>query len=72
MRRFKLKKIARLSKAKWLDRETIYEGKLLSMTGRVVRLYAPNPIEAHQHVDISYDWVIPMHASAVTPKETSA
>jgi hypothetical protein len=30
------------------------------MTGRVVRLFAPNPMEQRQHVDLSYDWVIPV------------
>jgi hypothetical protein len=60
MRRFKLKKSVSLGKAKWLDRKTIYEGKLISMTARVVRLFAPNPMEPQQHVDLSYDWVIPV------------
>jgi hypothetical protein len=42
----------------WLNRHTVYEGKLLSMVGRTVRLYAPNPMEQQQHVDLPYDWVI--------------
>ena len=61
MRRFMVKKNANLSKAKWLDRKTVYEGKLISMTSRVVRLFAPNPLERQQHVDLSYDWVTPVH-----------
>ena len=60
MRRFKLKKNAVLSRAKWLNREGTYEGKLISMTSRIVRLFAPNPMEIQQSVDISYDWVIPV------------
>jgi hypothetical protein len=62
MRRFMLKKNAKLSKAEWLDRKTVYEGKLMSMTGRIVRLFAPDPTaQTPYHVDLSYDWVIPIH-----------
>jgi hypothetical protein len=62
MRRFMLKKNAKLNKAEWLDRKTVYEGKLMSMTGRVVRLFAPDPTQqTPHHVDLSYDWVIPIH-----------
>jgi len=61
MRRFMLKKNAKLNVAEWLDRKTVYEGKLMSMTGRVVRLFAPDPTAGKPHVDLSYDWVIPMH-----------
>jgi hypothetical protein len=57
VRRFKLKVNRNGGPVTWLNRHTIYEGKLLSMTGRVVRLYAPNPMEQRQHVDLSYDWV---------------
>ena len=60
MRRFKLKKSTNLARVTWLDRKTVYEGKLVSMTRRVVRLYAPNTMEPQQHVDISYDWVTPV------------
>lgn len=60
MRRFRLKKNAVLGRASWLDRKTVYEGKLISMTSRVVRLFAPSPMEQQQHVDLSYDWVIPV------------
>lgn len=57
VRRFKLKVSRHDGRVTWLNRHTIYEGKLLSMTGRVVRLYAPNSMEQRQHVDLSYDWV---------------
>lgn len=57
VRRFKLKVNRHSGRVTWLNRHTIYQGKLLSMTGRVVRLYAPNPMEQRQHVDLSYDWV---------------
>jgi hypothetical protein len=58
LRRFKLKTNRSSSRVTWLNRHTVYEGKLLSMTGRVVRLFAPNPMERQQHVDVSYDWLI--------------
>lgn len=60
VRRFKLKVNRYSGHATWLNRHTVYEGKLLSMTGRIVRLFAPNPAERQQHVDLSYDWVIPV------------
>ncbi len=60
MRRFMLKKTANFGKVKWLNRKTVYEGKLISMTSRVVRLFAPDPTEQTQHIDLSYDWVIPV------------
>lgn len=60
MRRFMLKKNANLSGASWLDRKTVYEGKLMSMTARVVRLFPPDPAAQRRHVDLSYDWVIPV------------
>jgi hypothetical protein len=60
MRRFMLNKNAKLGGASWLDRKTVYEGKLMSMTARVVRLFAPDATEKQQHVDLSYDWVIPL------------
>ncbi|HEX9582222.1 MAG TPA: hypothetical protein VF970_14055 [Gemmatimonadales bacterium] len=60
IRHFKLKTNKSSTRVTWLNRHTIYEGKLLSMTGRVVRLYAPNPMERDQHIDLSYDWVIPV------------
>jgi hypothetical protein len=60
MRHFMLKKKAILSRAKWLNRTTVYEGKLISMVSRVVRLYAPDPADTQPHVDLSYDWVLPV------------
>ena len=61
MARFRLKKNARLTGAKWLNRETVYEGKLISMTERVVRLFPPIPSEQRPpHLDVSYDWLIPV------------
>jgi hypothetical protein len=44
----------------WLHRDSIYEGKLLSMTNRTVRLYAPETVDQRPHVDVSYDWLIPV------------
>jgi hypothetical protein len=60
MRRFMLKKNAKLNTASWLDRKTVYEGELISMTARTVRLFAPDPTEKKPHVDLSYDWVTPV------------
>lgn len=59
MRRFKLKVNRSGGRVTWLNRHTVYEGKLLSMTARIVRLYAPNHMEQKQYVDLSYDWVTP-------------
>ena len=60
IRHFKLKVLRNGISVTWLNRHTVYEGKLLSMTGRIVRLYAPNPMEQRQHVDLPYDWVTPV------------
>ena len=60
MCRFMLKKNAKLGGASWLNRKTVYEGKLMSMTERVVRLFAPDADEKQRHVDLSYDWVTPV------------
>jgi hypothetical protein len=60
IRRFKLKDHRGKSRVTWLNRHTVYEGKLISMTSRIVRLYAPNVMEREQHVDVSYDWVTPV------------
>jgi hypothetical protein len=60
MRRFMLNKKAKLNGTSWLDRKTVYEGKLISMTQRSVRLFAPDPTASTQHVDLSYDWVTPV------------
>jgi hypothetical protein len=59
-RRFKLKPNRSYDRVPWLNRKGVYEGTLLSMTARVVRLYAPDPAEPQQHVDLSYDWVTPV------------
>jgi hypothetical protein len=60
-RRFMLKKsVGTRVRVEWLNRNTVYEGKLMSMTSRVVRLFAPDPLDRHPHVDISYDWVTPV------------
>jgi hypothetical protein len=60
-RRFMLKKSAGSHfRVEWLNRTTVYDGQLVSMTNRVVRLFAPDPKDSHPHVDISYDWVVPM------------
>ena len=68
MRRFtinrppsQLLKIPSLRGTTWLNRETVYEGKLLSMTARKVRLFAPDPADPRPHADLSYDWVTPAH-----------
>ena len=60
MRRFKLKKNARAPRTEWLNRQTVYEGKLISMTSRVVRLFGPDTADQRQHIDLPYDWVIPV------------
>jgi hypothetical protein len=61
MRRFMLKKNANTGSTEWLDRKTVYEGKLISMTDRIVRLFPADPAaQKKQHVDLSYDWVIPV------------
>ncbi len=44
----------------WLNRHTVYEGRLISMTARVVRLFAPDPNDRKPHIDLSYDWVTPV------------
>ena len=61
MRRFMLKKNSPAGLAEWLNRKTVYEGKLISMTSRVVRLFAPvAPAEGRNYEDLSYDWVTPV------------
>jgi hypothetical protein len=59
-RYFKFKKNRCPRAVKWLDRDSVYEGKLLSMTNRTVRLYAGEMTERRLHVDVSYDWLIPV------------
>ena len=57
---FKLKSNRGLTAAKWLSRHTVYEGRLISMTARIVRLFAPDPQDPRPYVDISYDLVVPV------------
>jgi hypothetical protein len=60
VRHFKLKVNSRNPAVTWLNRHTVFEGELLSMTGGMVRLYAPDPMARRQHVDLPYDWVTPL------------
>ncbi len=60
VRRFKLRVNNRNPAVTWLNRHTVFEGELLSRTGRMVRLYAPHPMAQRQHVDLPYDWVTPV------------
>jgi hypothetical protein len=61
VRHFMLKKPTETTRrVAWLNRTTVYEGTLISMTARVVRLFAPDPSDARPHVDLSYDWVTPV------------
>lgn len=55
--RFRLKKNTEAPGAAWLNRETVYDGKLMSATTRLVRLFSPNPGETRPHVDVPFDWV---------------
>lgn len=59
-RYFKLKTNRSGHRVTWLNRHTLYEGKLISMTSRIVRLFAPNPADRYPYVDLSYDWVLPV------------
>lgn len=59
-RYFKFKKNRCPRHVKWLDRDTVYEGELLSMTARTVRLHAPESTGPRQRIDVSYDWLIPV------------
>ncbi len=59
-RYFKFKKNRFPSTVGWLNRDNVYEGKLLSMTNRTVRLYAPETEDRRPHIDVSYDWLIPV------------
>jgi len=43
-----------------LNRHTVYEGKLISMTARTVRLFSPNAQDHPPYIDLSYDWVMPL------------
>jgi len=55
--RYKLKKNTAAPGAEWLNRDGVYEGKLMSMTSRLVRLFAPDRAERRQHVDLPIEWV---------------
>lgn len=65
-RRFMLKKNTGL-RVSWLNRKTVYQGTLLSMSARVVRLFAPDPRDPQPHVDVKYDWLIPMAPAVEEP-----
>lgn len=56
---FRLKKSRSGGPVTWLNGTTVYEGKLISMTRRVVRLFAPKGSTGRPHIDLSYDWVTP-------------
>jgi hypothetical protein len=66
LRCFMLKRSTGL-RVSWLNRKTVYRGKLLSMSARIVRLFAPDPADPQPHVDVSYDWLIPTHRPASGP-----
>ena len=59
-RYFKLKANRSGQRVTWVNRHTLYQGKLISMTSRVVRLFAQNPADQRPYVDLSYDWVVPI------------
>ena len=59
-RYFKLKKNRTPRRIEWLNTDTVYEGELLSMTNRTARLYGPGPAASRPHIDVSYDWLIPV------------
>jgi hypothetical protein len=59
-RHFKFKKNRCPRHVKWLERDVVYEGELLSMTARTVRLYSPESTEPRRQADVSYDWLIPV------------
>ncbi len=59
-RYFKFKKNRCPRNVAWLNRDTVYEGELLSMTARTVRLYDPDSSDPKHQVDVSYDWLIPV------------
>lgn len=58
MPRFRLKKNTAAPGAEWLNRETAYEGKLMPMASRLVRLFAPDSTERRPHVDLPLEWVL--------------
>jgi hypothetical protein len=56
-RQFRIKKQRCPRSVPWANADTVYEGELLSMITRTVRLYEPL---GPAHWDVSYDWLIPM------------
>ncbi len=63
IRYFKIKKGRCPRTVKWLNYDTVYEGQLLSMTSRSVRLYAPDEDDKRPHFDVSYDWLVPARSA---------
>lgn len=58
--RVKLMKNTQARGADWLNRDTVYEGKVVSTVPRVVRVYAPDPAEQRPYVDLPYKWLVPV------------
>ena len=65
LRQFTVKRSRSSHRVKWLKPGRILEGRLLSMTNRTVRLFAPDPWDPKTYVDVPYDWLIPTPRSAV-------
>lgn len=63
MLHFKLKRSRSSRRVKWLNRNMVYEGKMVSATGQVVRLFAPDPWDDEPYLDLPYEWLIPVEAS---------
>ena len=59
-RYFKFKKNRCPRNVTWLKGDTVYEGELLSMTARTVRLFDSDASGLRRQADVSYDWLIPM------------
>ena len=53
---FKLRANRALGHVTWRNRHTLYRGERLSAARRTVRLFAPNPTEREQYVDLPSDW----------------
>ena len=66
LRQFTVKRSRSSHRVKWLKPGRILEGRLLSMTNRTVRLFAPDPWDPRTYVDVPYDWLIP------TPRPAAA
>lgn len=56
-RHFRIKKNRCPRSVTWANVDTVYEGELLSMISRTVRLFEPG---GTSHWDVSYDWLIPL------------